>query len=83
MNIVLTKHAREVLDERSIAMEWLMRVIETPARVEPDPKDARLEHRLGRVQEHGDRVLRIIVTRGIVPPRVITAYFDRTMKDRL
>ncbi|MBE7501700.1 MAG: hypothetical protein HS113_15630 [Verrucomicrobiales bacterium] len=43
----------------------------------------RLESRFVRIAGHGNRVLRVVVNESVVPLRVVSAYFDRTMKDRL
>ncbi len=79
MNYILTQHARDVLQEREIALEWLERVLLTPERIEPDRADGSLEHRLGRIPEFGNRVLRVVVATA-EPFRIVTVYFDRTMK---
>jgi hypothetical protein len=51
--------------------------------VEPDSDEAELEHRLGRISEHGDRVLRVVVNKTARPIRVVTLYFDRAMLRKL
>lgn len=71
------------MGERAVLIAWLESVLESPQRVEPDPDDAELEHRLGRIAEHGNRVLRVVVNKTVRPPRVVTLYFDRTMRNRL
>ncbi|HEX7409091.1 MAG TPA: DUF4258 domain-containing protein [Candidatus Binatia bacterium] len=84
MDYELTEHARESLRKRPvIRREWLDRVLEHATLVEPDQVDPELEHRLGRIDEHGGRVLRVIVNRARVPLRVVTVYFDRKMRGRL
>jgi len=44
--------------------------------------DPELEHRLGRVPELANRVLRVIVTKSD-PLRVVTMHLDRKMKHKL
>jgi hypothetical protein len=83
MKYTLTKHTRDMLEEREIPIAWLERVLNAPQRVEPDPEDVQLEHRLGRIAEHGNRVLRVVVNKTIRPVRVITLYFDRAMRNKL
>jgi hypothetical protein len=73
----LTEHAREALERRNIELAWVERTIDTPEATEPDPVDADLEHRLARVPEWGNRVLRVIVNRTATPTRIVTAFFDR------
>ena len=48
-----------------------------PDWTEADSIDEDLEHRLARIPDFGNRVLRIIVNVNVTPPRVVTAYFDR------
>ena len=84
MDYELTTHASESLRKRSsIRLEWLERVLAAPQLVERDTLDPELEHRLARIDEHGGRVLRVIVRPGTVPVRVVTVYFDRKMRGRL
>lgn len=83
MEVYLTKHARDMLAVREISMEWVLRVLEHPAVVEPDGEDIELEHRMGRIKENGDRVLRVIIKKNTLPVRVITAFFDRSMRGKL
>jgi Domain of unknown function (DUF4258) len=83
MKYTLTKHTKDMLEEREISITWLEQVLNTPQRIEADPEDAQLEHHLGRIAEHGNRVLRVVVNKTIRPVRVITLYFDRTMRNKL
>lgn len=84
MNYELTIHARESLIKRpNIRLEWLERVIAHPQRVQADPLDSQLEHRLGKIDEFEGRVLRVIVNPNVDPIRVITMFFDRGMRGKL
>ena len=83
MKYELTQHARTVLREREIPEDWLVRVIEAPERVEPDEEDGELEHRLGRIKEYDNRVLRVIINPETRPIRVVSVYFDRAMRNKL
>ncbi len=83
MNYELTRHAQKVLQEREIEIEWLERVLMNPASTMPDPMDADMEHRIGKIVEYGDRVLRVVVNTKVEPFRVVTVYFDRKMKGKL
>jgi hypothetical protein len=78
-----TKHAAAVIHARGIKQEWVDLVLASPALTHPDAADAELEHRLAVIPEYGNRVLRVVLKRNTVPPMVITAYFDRTMKGTL
>ena len=84
MDYQLTEHARESLRKRpSIRIEWVERVLIQPERVEPDRTDPELEHRMSRIPESGERVLRVIVNKSSTSLRVITCYFDRKMRRQL
>ena len=83
MNYELTQHARDALEERHIPLEWMERVFARPALTEPSATDATLESRFAKIPEHGDRVLRVVVNKTVVPERVVSVYFDRTMKGKL
>ena len=75
--VALSKHAQGALAKRQISREWLDRVLDAPEWIEADRVTPELEHRLGRVPEFGDRVLRVIVNRSIQPNTVVTLFFDR------
>ena len=49
----------------------------------PDPTDATLERRYRKIPEHENRVLRVVVNTTVAPERVVSVYFDRTMKGKL
>ena len=83
MNYELSQHAKNVLAERDIPVAWLERVLDSPVWTEPDAGDVELEHRLGIIAEHGDRVLRVVINKEANPVRIVTLYFDRTMKGKL
>jgi hypothetical protein len=83
MNYKLTQHARHVVEERQIAAAWIERVLDSPQRIEPDPDDPQLQHHLGRIAEHGNRVLRVVYNKTTSPPLIVTVYFDRAMRNRL
>lgn len=83
MNYGLTQHARDVLAERQISLEWMERALGEPELKLPDPTDATLERRYRKIPEHENRVLRVVVNTSIAPERVVSVYFDRTMKGKL
>ncbi|MGA2659514.1 MAG: DUF4258 domain-containing protein [Verrucomicrobiota bacterium] len=83
MKYQLTQHARTVVAERNIRVEWMERALTRPTLTEPSATDATLESRFVRIPEHGDRVLRVVVNKQAVPERVVSVYFDRMMKGKL
>ena len=83
MDYKLTQHALDVLQERNILVEWVERVVSKPTTIKSDAEDDTLEHRLGEIVEYDNRILRVVVNARVEPIRIITAYFDRTMKGKL
>jgi uncharacterized protein DUF4258 len=79
----LTIHARDAVEERHIKLEWLERVLNAPERVEADAGDKTVIHHLGKIREHGGRVLRVVFNSQANPVRVVTVYFDRKLKGKL
>lgn len=82
MHYLLTKHAQQVLTERGILIDWMERTLSDPQLVMPDPLDPELERRYRQIPEHGGRVLRVVNTT-VDPHRVVSVFFDRTMKGKL
>lgn len=82
MTYRLTEHAKDALAKRQIALEWMEQVFRAPEWTEPDPVDEDLEHRVARISDSGNRVLRVVVSVKAVPPRIVTVYFDRRRKGR-
>jgi hypothetical protein len=80
VDYTLSRHAEQVLAARRIAEEWVELTVRRPTRTEPDKEDPALEHRLRRIPAFGNRVLRVVVTQA-TPPRVVTAYFDRALRN--
>ena len=78
-----TKHAAQVIAAREIPDEWIAHVLQHPARVEADNSDSELMHHLATIPAFEFRVLRVIYKKGSIPPLVITAFFDRSMKGKL
>jgi hypothetical protein len=77
MEYALTEHARDALQKRQIPLPWLERALRAPEATEADPLNPDLEHRLARIPEFGNRLLRVIVNGKKTPPLVVTAFFDR------
>jgi hypothetical protein len=83
MNFDFSKHARKVLEERKIPVEWVERTLAAPELRLPDPDDAAVERRYRKIPEYGGRVLRVAVNNTVEPERVVSVFFDRKMKGKL
>lgn len=79
----LTQHAQFTIADRGIDPSWIERVLDKPLKTERDRTDRELSHALGRIPEHGNRVLRVIDNDATTPWLIVTAYFDRSMRDTL
>ncbi len=82
MNYQLTEHARKVLAERGIAVEWMERTLDVPEWITPDPNDPQVMRYFRTIPEFGGRVLRVAVNATVEPPRVVSVFFDRTQKGK-
>lgn len=79
-DFILTAHAEKVLIERGISLEWVEVALYSPDEILPDRDDPHLSHALKRIPEFGNRILRVVFNKVSSPTRVVTAYFDRTLK---
>jgi len=81
--LVFTQHAHDVIEERLIDPARAALTVHSPEATLRDARDSEITHALRRVPEHGNRVLRVVYNHTVDPPRVVTAYFDRTLKGKL
>ncbi len=79
----LSLHAQDVLRERCIPEGWVWRVVTSPEMTLADARDPHLIHALARIPENEGRVLRVIYNPDVGSIRVVTAFFDRTMRGKL
>jgi hypothetical protein len=75
--VVFTRHAAAIMEERGIRTEWVERVLGAPEAVEVDPGDPSLRRAFGRIVEFGGRVLRVVYHETEGQARVVTVFFDR------
>ena len=75
-----TKHFKRMLEERSIQEEWVDKVMNEPEQVEEHEDGTR--HFLWRIEEHGNRWLRVVINIQVQPNRAVTAFFDRRLRDK-
>jgi len=73
-----TNHFRNMLEERSIRQEWVDKCVNEPEKIEHHEDGSR--HFLRRVEEHGNRWLRVVVNIQVQPNRAVTAFFDRRLR---
>jgi len=78
-----TKHAEFVMTLRQIQDDWVETALRSPTLIYDDSHDPELQHFLAPIADFDFRVLRVIAKRATIPPLVITAFFDRTLKGKL
>ena len=83
MDYILTSHAKIVLKEREIPISFLKQALTEPELILEDNDDPALEHRLCKIKEYDNRVLRVIFNKTVNPIAIITVFFDRRMKGKL
>ncbi len=83
MFLTYTSHAKHVMEERGISSEWVERAVAEPERRTRDPHDETVERFYIRIPECGGRVLRVAVNTDADPWRVVSTFFDRSMRGEL
>jgi len=78
MKFKLSVHAKDVMDNRNIAEEWVVAVLDNPFVVIEIAKDE--IHVYGTVKEYDERCLKVVVNP--LKSLVIATYFDRKMKKK-
>ena len=78
--VVYSRHASQMLTERNIRPEWVLRTIETPDVLEDDPRQPAVKRAFLTIPENGNRVLRVAYTESQDEIRIITFFFDRRRK---
>lgn len=73
----MTAHARTVVAERKIHVEWIVATLKEPEDSRPDRRDPQLIHYLRTIPEFGGRVLCVVANDSALPRRVVTVFFDR------
>ena len=83
MDFVLSKHAEISAAEREIPVEWIRQTLEDPDRRDADRREVGVELFYAKIAANGNRVLKVLVNVQVDPWRVMSVYFDRSMKERL
>ncbi|MDE2694973.1 MAG: DUF4258 domain-containing protein [Chloroflexota bacterium] len=83
MELELTQHAIDAMNERLIALERVEDAVSEPELRTPDPVDPELERFYRRIPPRDDRVLRVVVNTRFAPWRIVSVFFDRRMRRML
>lgn len=83
MQLELSRHAVHVMAERMVSIKWVEETVGEPALRLPDPNDPEIERFFRRIPDRDNRVLRVAVNTRVTPWRVVSVFFDRTMRGKL
>ena len=83
MKLEFSRHAIRSMKERMIPIEWVELAVAEPALRTSDPNDPEVERFFRRKPGHGNRVLRVAVNTRVTPWRLVSAFFDRSMRGEL
>ena len=83
LTLEYTRHAVHAMDERMIPREWVESAVAEPALRTSDPNDPEVERFFRPIPERGGRVLRVAVNTRVAPWRVVSVFFDRSMRGEL
>ena len=78
-----TDHAKHAISERNINISWIEETISNPEMRIPDPVDRTAERFYRKIPDKGNRVLRVVINTTTLPWRVVSVFFDRTMKGKI
>jgi len=67
-----------MLKERRISSSWVEETLQNPDLVEY--KDDGTTHYIKKIAEYGNRWLRVIVNERESPSKLVTVFFDRTLR---
>jgi hypothetical protein len=77
---IFTVHARDMLKEREILVEWVLAVI-----IAPDEKivgSDRNTHYFKSLSVRENRILHVVVNETAEPNRIVTLFFDRRRRKK-
>ena len=83
LGLEYTRHAVHAMAERLIPREWVESAVAEPDLRTLDPNDPDVERFFRRIPERGDRVLRVAVNTRVARWRVVSVFFDRSMRGEL
>ena len=77
---IFTKHALDMMEERSISETWVWRTINESENIFTSD-DGNL-HFSKAITEKENRVLHVVVNPNVSPKRIVTLFFDRRLRSK-
>jgi hypothetical protein len=81
-DLVLTRHAEDMLSERNIKRAWVEAAIRNPDVLEQDPHRPGVMRAFRSIPERDDRMLRVAYVSDGSSCRVLTVFFDRRRRPK-
>ncbi len=76
--VEFSQHAKDMLTERNIAKEWVLRTINAfDSQYIGDDNNL---HYTKAIAERDERVLHVVINPTVQPNRVVTLFFDRRLR---
>jgi hypothetical protein len=82
-DFIYTRHAAVAAEGREIRHSWIAETLSDPELRCREPDDPDVERFFRRISEYENRVLRVAANTKVAPWRVVSVFFDRTMKNKL
>ena len=76
-------YAVQVIETSGPNQSWIGTALHHPQCTEKNSDDPTLIQALARITEFNDRVLRLVYNSTVSPPRVVSVFFDRRLRNRL
>ena len=76
--VEFSSHAALMIAERGIDEAWVLLTIDDPQK-KTHEEDGNV-HYVKSIEEHGGRMLRVIINEAIEPSRIVTVFFDRRLR---
>ena len=83
LRLIFTRHAEDMLVERSIDRSWVELTVREPELVERDPSRPDTVRAYRRIPERDSRVLRVAYIQSDESLRIVTVFFDRNQRRKL
>ena len=78
MEIDTSGHFGDMLKERNLKEEWVQLALNKPDSIENH--DDGTTHYVKKIEEFGNRWLRLVINESVDPAKGVTAFFDRRLK---
>jgi aminoglycoside phosphotransferase len=79
MKYTFSKHAKSMIQERKIRLEWIHHTLDMPDFIET--RSDGNQHYFKKIIDFGSRYLHIVINDSVNPNKIVTLFFDRGVKE--